>query len=332
MKQSINWGVLSTAKIGVAHVIPAIQRSERGRVVAIASRESARAADVASSLDIPRSYGSYEALLADDEVDAIYNPLPNHLHVEWSEKALAAGKHVLCEKPVGLDAEDAERLQVAAANHAELQVMEAFMYRFHPQWQTVKRWIDENRIGKLMSIQTIFSYFNDDANNIRNQAGIGGGGMMDIGCYPISQSRYLFGGEPQRIFSTMQIHPQFGVDVIASAILDFGEGSATFTCSTQMSPYQRVNILGSTGRIDIEIPVNAPANQTTTVWLTEGDNTKTEVLPACDQYTLQAEAMANAILDGAVLPVTLEDAVHNMKVIDAAFRSHESGRWEVVTQ
>ncbi len=328
MNRQINWGVLSTAKIGVEKVIPAIQKSSHGRVVAIASRDQQRASDTALLLGIDQSFDSYEALLADESIDAIYNPLPNHLHVPWTEKALAAGKHVLCEKPIGLDAAQAQRLASAAAQYPGLKVMEAFMYRFHPQWQKAKEWIEQGKVGKLLTVQTLFSYFNDDAENIRNQAGIGGGGLMDIGCYPISQSRYLFGRDPARVFAAMEIHPDFGVDVIASGILDYGVGSATFTCSTQMSAYQRTNILGTDGQIEIEIPVNAPADQATTLWLTQGAQRIEEHIAPCDQYTLQADAMALAIINDTELPVTLEDAISNMKVIDAAVKSHLSGSWE----
>lgn len=331
MKRKINWGVLSTARIGTEKVIPAMRQCEHGQVIAIASRQLEKAEQAASSLGISKTYGSYEALLADEEIDAIYNPLPNHLHVPWTEKALAAGKHVLCEKPVGLDAGQARQLRDMAANYPDLSVMEAFMYRFHPQWLTARRWIDEGRIGRLLTIQTMFSYFNDDAGNIRNQADIGGGGLMDIGCYPISQSRFLFNAEPERVLASMEIHPEFGVDVVASGIMEFATGTATFTCSTQMSAYQRVNIMGSHGRIEVEIPVNAPANQSTRLWLTEGDNYTEEVIPACDQYTLQADAMADAIINGSDLPVSLDDAVSNMRVIDACVQSHRHGRWETLS-
>jgi predicted dehydrogenase len=327
MQEKIKWGVLSTARIGTEQVIPAMQQCELGEVVAIASRDLQQAQTAASDLGIETAHGSYEALLADDGVDAVYNPLPNHLHVQWSEKALAAGKHVLCEKPVALTAEQAVELRDAAATYPSLIAMEAFMYRFHPQWITVRQWVKDNRIGELRSIQTFFSYYNDDAANIRNQPEMGGGGLMDIGCYPISQSRFLVGREPERVFASMEIHPDFGTDVIASAILDFGGVTATFTCSTQMFPYQRANIVGTEGRIEIEIPVNAPANQPTKLWLTREDGCVEEVVPACNQYTLQADVMSAAILNGTALPVTLDDAVSNMRVIDACVISHQNGSW-----
>lgn len=328
MAGTVNWGVLSTAKIGTEKVIPAIQQCKRGSVTAIASRNEQTAKAAAAQLDIEKAYGDYESLLKDPDIHAIYIPLPNHMHVPWTIKALAAGKHVLCEKPVGLTADEAVQLRDVAAESPELVVMEAFMYRFHPQWQTAKQWVDEKTIGELLSVNTIFSYFNNDAGNIRNMANIGGGGLMDIGCYPISQARYLFDREPARIVASLDIDPDFNVDRVASAIMDFNGAMATFTCSTQMHPYQRVNILGTTGRIEIEIPVNAHPDKPARVWLESGDQAAEEfTMPVTDQYTLQADAMAEAILDGVALPVSLDDAVNNMRAIEACVESHYNGSW-----
>ncbi len=330
MTKKINWGILSTAKIGTEKVIPAIQNSSRSHVMAIASRNKDTASDAAGRLGIDKVYGNYEALLADPDIDVIYNPLPNHLHVPWTIKSLDAGKHVLCEKPVALTSEEAADLRDVAAKTPELVVMEAFMYRFHPQWLAVKQWVDEKAIGDLRSIQTIFSYFNNDANNIRNQSGIGGGGLMDIGCYPISQSRFLFDREPEKVFASLDIDPDFGTDRVASAILDFGDAMATFTCSTQMHPYQRVHVLGTRGRIEIEIPFNTLPDKPARVWIDNDNGTEEIAFPVCDQYSLQADAVADAILDGTALPVTLDDAVCNMRVIEAAVSSHGSGSWTVL--
>jgi predicted dehydrogenase len=328
MAGSVNWGVLSTAKIGTEKVIPAIAQCERGRVAAIASRNEQTATEAAKQLNIEKAYGEYESLLNDPDIHAIYNPLPNHLHVPWTLKALAAGKHVLCEKPVGLNTAEAVQLRDAAAATPELIVMEAFMYRFHPQWQTAKQWIDEKLIGELLSVNTVFSYFNNDPDNIRNMSGIGGGGLMDIGCYPISQARFLFDREPVRVVASLDIDPDFQVDRVASAIMDFDGRMATFTCSTQMHPYQRVNIMGTNGRIEIEIPVNTLPDKPAKLWLESGDQPAEEfVMPVCDQYTLQADAMAAAILDGEALPVSLDDAVNNMRVIEAVVDSHHSRAW-----
>src|SRR6476469_3147848 len=252
--QKIRWGVLSTAKIGREKVIPATQRSTLGTVVAIASRGPTQAKDVAAKLGIERAHGSYDDLLADPNVDAVYIPLPNHMHIPWSLRAIAAGKHVLCEKPIGLSVLEAEELANEAAARPQLKVMEAFMYRFHPQWQTARQLVRDGRIGDLRTIDTQFSYFNNDPLNIRNQPGIGGGALMDIGCYPISLSRFLFGAEPVRVMSHIELDPTTQVDRLSSAVLEFAAGTSTFTCSTQIAPYQRVNIFGTKGRIEIEIP------------------------------------------------------------------------------
>src|SRR4051812_2012484 len=326
----IRWGVLSTAKIAREKVIPATQRSELGSVVAIASRDLARAKSVASQLGIQRAFGSYDELLADPDVDAVYIPLPNHMHVPWSLRAIKAGKHVLCEKPIGLSVIEAEELANGAAAQPQLKVMEAFMYRFHPQWLTARQLVREGRIGELRTIDTQFSYFNDDPLNIRNQPGIGGGALMDIGCYPISLSRFLFGGEPARVISHIELDPTMRIDRLTSAVLEFAAGTATFTCGTQIAPYQRVNIFGTGGRIEIEIPFNAPADRPCRVWLQKG----AELGPAeeirfevCNQYTLQADAFARAILDDTGVPTPLADAIANMRVIERVVASAGSGRW-----
>jgi predicted dehydrogenase len=296
-------------------------------VTAIASRsqESARAA--ADSLSIPKAYGSYEELLADPEVDAIYNPLPNHLHVHWSIRAIEAGKHVLCEKPIGLDAAEAQQLIDAAARRPQLKVMEAFMYRHHPQWQRARELLRSGDIGQLVTIQSIFSYFNRDPGNVRNMADIGGGGLMDIGCYNISLSRFIFDDEPRRVCGLVAYDPEFGTDRLASGMLDFAGGSATFTCSMQMSGYQRVHIFGTEGRIEIEIPFNAPPDQPTRLWLQRGGDVEEISFPVCDQYTIQGDLMARAILDDTPVPTPIGDALANMRVIDAIVASGKSGGW-----
>lgn len=325
--RKIRWGILSTAKIGRLQVIPAMQLSEYCDVVAIASRNQQHAAEVASSLGIAKSYGSYEALLADDDVDAIYNPLPNDLHVEWTIKALAANKHVLCEKPVALHTQQATQLLQASLQYPNLKVMEAFMYRFHPQWTKAKALVQDGSIGSLLTIQSFFSYYNVDPANIRNKKDAGGGGLMDIGCYCISLSRYLFDGEPNKAVGLVDIDPHMHTDRIASAILQFEKGTATFTCSTQMMPYQRVQIVGTSGRIEIEIPFNAPPQQPTYISLFTGSESQRITIEAVNQYTLQGNEFSKAILNNTAAPFTLEDAVNNMKVIDAIFESGRNGTW-----
>ncbi|RLE16810.1 MAG: gfo/Idh/MocA family oxidoreductase, partial [Actinobacteria bacterium] len=260
----LRWGVISTAAIAANHVVPALQAGRDHEVVAVGSRNLRRATEWAAEHNIAVAHGSYDDLLADPNVEAIYNPLPNHLHVDWSIAALEAGKHVLCEKPLGLDTADARRLVEATANHPDLVVMEAFMYRFHPQWIAALDLIRKGRIGELRTIQTFFSYFNVDPTNVRNDSTIGGGALLDIGCYPISQARFLFGREPERALGLIERDPSFGTDRIASAILDFGSGrSATFTVSTQLHGYQRAQIVGTGGRIEIDIPVNSPKDRPT---------------------------------------------------------------------
>jgi len=325
----LRWGVLSTAKIGVEKVIPAMQRGTLCQVVAIASRDLPRAQQVARQLGIARAHGSYEALLADPEIDAIYNPLPNHLHVSWSLAALEAGKHVLCEKPIGLTSAEGQTLVEAARRRPHLKVMEAFMYRHHPQWQRAKSIVIAGDIGTLRTIQTFFSYHNVDPHNIRNQSDIGGGGMADIGCYCVSLSRFLFDAEPRRVMGLVEYDPAFGTDRIASGILDFAAaGSATFTCSTQLTPYQRVNIFGTEGRVEIDIPFNAPPDRPCTMRLERQGRTEEIALPVCDQYTIQGDLFARAVLEDGPLPTHIEDAVANMRVVEAVLASAKSGRWE----
>ena len=329
---ALRWGILSTAVIASKHVVPALQATPGHDVVAVGSRDLTRATAWAAEHDINTAHGSYEALLADPDVDAIYNPLPNHLHVDWSIKALEAGKHVLCEKPLGLDTADAQRLADASVAHPDLVAMEAFMYRFHPQWIAARELVHAGRIGDLRTVQTFFSYFNDDPDNVRNDASIGGGALMDIGCYPISQSRFLFGDEPARVLGLIELDPRFGTDRVTSAILDFGGGrSATFTVSTQLHGHQRAQIVGTTGRIEVDIPVNAPADRPTTLTVvTDADGAETVPFGPVDQYGAQADAFAAAVMSGAPAPTPLGDALANMTVIDAIFASVEADGWQSI--
>lgn len=324
----VRWGILSTAKIGIEQVIPAMQQSDICEIRAIASRTQESADSAAGRLEIPIAYGSYDELVQSDEIDAIYNPLPNHLHVPLSIQAIEAGKHVLCEKPIALTATEGQQLVDAARAHPELKVMEAFMYRHHPQWQRAKQIVESGGIGQLRTIQSFFSYFNDDASNIRNQADIGGGGMMDIGCYCVSLSRYIFDRSPNRVMGLVDFDPNLKTDRLASGILDFGEGTSTFTCSTQLTSYQRVNIFGTTGRIEIEIPFNAPPDVPCRIWHEFDGETQEITFPVCDQYRIQGDLMSEAILNDTDVPTPIEDAVENMHVIEAVFGSHNSGQWQ----
>jgi predicted dehydrogenase len=317
----IRWGILSTAKIAREKVIPAMQGGTYCSIEGIASRNIEQATQTAKALGIPKAYGSYEELLNDAAIDAVYIPLPNHLHVPWAIKALAANKHVLCEKPIGLSYNEAKELQLAAQQKPHLKIMEAFMYRFHPQWQRTKKLVGDGAIGELKTIQSFFSYYNTDAANIRNQKDAGGGGMMDIGCYCVSLARFIFDKEPAAVLGNVEFDPVSQTDRIASGILDFENGESTFTCSTQLMPYQRVNILGTTGRIGIELPFNAPPAAPTRIWLHTKAGSEEIVFPVVDQYTLQGDLFSKAILDDQPVPTDLQDAVNNMRVIEAVFKS-----------
>jgi predicted dehydrogenase len=325
--EKVTWGILSTAKIGLEKVIPAMQKSKFCNVAAIASRDYETAKNTAAKLKIQKAYGSYEDLLADKDIQAIYIPLPNHMHVDWSIKALKAGKHVLCEKPVGINYSEAQKLLEASKKYPDLKIMEAFMYRFHPQWQQTKQLIAQGRIGELKTIQSIFCYHNIDPDNIRNKQQYGGGGLMDIGCYCISLSRFVYEAEPKRVLGVIEYDLHFKVDSITSGILDFDKGTSTFTCSTQLNSYQRVNIFGTKGRIEIEIPFNAPPDRPCRIFLQEGGKIEEIIFVICDQYKIQCDLFSQAILNDTEVPTPLEDAAANMKVIDAVIESSKSGTW-----
>lgn len=325
--KKVKWGILSTAKIGREKVIPAMLQAKHVEVVAIASRDIEAAKNEAGRLGIPRAYGSYEALLSDPGVEAVYIPLPNHLHVEWAIKSLQAGKHVLCEKPIGLSSQQAGQLAAAAAEHPRLKIMEAFMYRFHPQWQYARKMMREGTLGEVKAVQSFFSYYNTDPKNIRNIKEVGGGAMMDIGCYCISIARFLFEKEPVRVSGTVVTDEKLGTDILSSGILDFSTGNSTFTCSTQSFPYQRVNIAGTEGRLEIMIPFNAPPAEGMEMWHHSKNGPGRILFEATDQYTLQADAFSLAVLDNTEVPYPLGDAVNNMRVIEAVFKSAAEGKW-----
>ena len=333
MPTKLRWGVLSTAAIGLKKVIPAMQLGELTHVTAIASRDRAKAEEPARTLGIEKIYGSYEELLADPDIDVIYNPLPNHLHVPWTIKAAEAGKHVLCEKPLSLTVAEARTLLEVQARTG-VKIGEAFMVRTHPQWLRTRELIASGRIGSLRSIQGFFSYTNVNPANIRNIPDYGGGGLMDIGCYPINISRFLFAEEPVRVMGLLERDPEMKTDRLTSAILDFPSGQSIFTCSTQLVPYQRVNVFGTKGRIEVEIPFNAPNDRPSRIFIDDGRDLfgggiTTETFPTCDQYTIQGDAFSRAVLENTAVPVPLEDAIKNMAVIEAIFRSAESGKAEV---
>ena len=325
--RKIRWGMISTANIGMKKVLPAMQTGKYSEVTAIASRSLDQAKEAAQELGIMKAYGSYEALLEDPSIEAVYIPLPNHLHVPWSIKALEAGKHVLVEKPVGLDTADARRLLDAAQRHPNLKVMEAFMYRHHPQWKLAQPIVKRGEIGDLRSIHTFFNYFLNDPANVRNMADIGGGGLLDVGCYAVSLSRLIFEGEPRRAFAALDLDPQFKTDRLTAGILEFEGGIATFTCATQLALFQQVNILGTEGRVEIELPFNPPSDQPTHVNLYNAKGRHPFELEECDQFAIQGDLFSWAILEDKPVPTPLEDAIANMTAIDALFESARSGTW-----
>jgi predicted dehydrogenase len=332
MPNKVRWGVLSTAAIGMKKVLPAMQKGDWVEVSAIASRDLHKAEEAARTLGIAKAYGSYEELLADPEIEAVYNPLPNQLHVPWSIKAAEAGKHVLCEKPISMTVAEARTL-LDVQQRTGVTIGEAFMVRTHPQWLRARELVVSGRIGSLRSVQGFFSYFNTDPKNIRNIPETGGGGLMDIGCYPINTSRFLFGEEPRRVSGVVEKDPTFQTDRLTSAILEFPSGQASFTCSTQLVPYQRMQILGTKGRIEIEVPFNAPNDRPCRIFIDDGRDLVgggivVETFPTCDQYTIQGDVFSRALREGTEVPVPLVDAIKNMAVIEAVFRSAETGSWE----
>lgn len=335
MTRKIRWGILSTANIGMQKVTPAIQKSASSEVVAIASRDLAKARAAADTLGIEKAYGSYEELFADPDIDAIYNPLPNHLHIPMTLAAARAGKHVLCEKPIALSGAEAEQLRQVPKG---IIVLEAFMVRFHPQWARAREIIRSGELGTVRAINAVFTYYNADPNNVRNMADIGGGGIMDIGCYPITAARYLFEDEPKRVVSLVERDEDFGTDRLASVLADFGNGrQLNFICSTQTAPHQRVQVLGSKAKLEIIIPFNAPPDERTAITIDigapfDGSLARREILPAVDQYTEQAEAFAQAVLGNTPLAWGVEDAIASMRVIDAIFQSEKSGGWAEVVR
>ena len=332
MSDRVRWGILGVANIAVAKVIPAMQRGEACEIVGIASRSIEKARLAASRLGLQRSYGSYEDLLADPDIEAVYNPLPNHLHVPWSTRAAEAGKHVLCEKPIALTADEACEL-LTARDRCHVLIQEAFMVRTHPQWLAVRDLVRQGELGDLRLVTGSFSYFNRDPHNVRNDASIGGGALYDIGCYPVTLSRFLFEEEPREVLAIVDRDPDFGTDRLTSGILRFPRGQAAFSCSTQLASYQRIQVFGTRRRLEVTIPFNAPAERPMRLLIDDGSDLggggiTVREIPACDQYTIQGDLFSRAVRSGGPAPVPLEDAVANMAVIDALFRSARSGRAE----
>lgn len=324
--KKVTWGVLSTAKIGTVKVIPAMQKGIFSQIDAIASRKIESAQKAANKLGIPKAYGSYEDLVNDPNIEAVYIPLPNHLHVEWAEKCMQAGKHVLLEKPIGLNYKQAEQLFEISKRYPNVKIMEAFMYRHHPQMLEVKRLIDDGAIGEIRSIFSTFAYYNDDPKDIRNQPEIGGGGLLDIGCYCISIARFLFGIEPKRVNGLIEFDSRLKIDRLATGMLDFEEGIATFICGTQLQYQQYARISGTKGMIEIIKPFTPEPDEQVKIVFYDGSNKKQITFKPCDKYTIQGDLFSNAIINNQDPPLLLVDGVENMKVIDSIFNSAKSGK------
>ena len=332
MNRRVRWGVLGVARIATTKVIPGMQRSEIATIDAIASRSGPRAEGAAARLGIAKAYGSYQALIDDPDIDAIYNPLPNHLHAPWTIRAAEAGKHVLCEKPIGLNAGEAEAI-IAARDRTGVKIQEAFMVRTHPQWLKAIDICRSGELGELRSYLGYFSFYNDDPANVRHVPEFGGGALMDIGCYLVVTSRLLFGEEPRRVLALMAHDPALKVDTTTSMILDFPSGQAVGTCSMRAVPYQRVHLFGSRRRLEIEIPFNAPPDRACRFWIDDGRDLtgggwQEMSVDVCDQYRIQGDAFSRAILDDTGVPYPLESSLQNMRVIDALVKSSDTGAWQ----
>ena len=333
MPRKVKWGILGAASIAQRRVLPAMRDCQHAEVVAVASRSLDKARSMASQFAIPKAYGAYEDLLGDPEVEAIYNPLPNHLHVAWSVRAARGGKHVLCEKPLSRTVAEVRPL-LEARDEYNVKIGEAFMVRNHPQWLRTEELVRSGRIGKLRSAMGFFSYFNVDPANPRNIEDYHGGALMDIGCYPVKTTRFVFAEEPIRVLACIERDPSFRTDRVTSAILEYPTGQSIFTCSTQLVYYQRMQFIGTEGRVEVEIPFNAPSDKPCRILIDDGrdlyagGSTVTELIPICNQFTIQADLFSVAIRDNTEVPNPLEDAILNTAGIDALFRSAHSGRWE----
>lgn len=318
--KKLNIGILGISNHFIKRIILPLSNSRNCIPYAIASREPAKARETASEFHISVAHKNYQSLLDDANIDAVYIPLPNHLHAEWVVKALHAGKPVLCEKPLAMDLQQTEML-TEVSEKTGVPLMEAFMYRFHPSWIHTRNMIRTNQLGKINYIHTAFSYNNPSPVNIRNIAAYGGGALMDIGCYAISAPRFLLGQEPVRVVSHTTLHPEFGTDMHTSGLLDFGETRASFHVSTLSEPFQKVDIIGTAGSVTIPVPFNTYVDTPSSIVVNSGMGMREIVFPVCDPYQLMFEAFADALLSGTPVPLPLSDAVNNMRVIDAVRES-----------
>lgn len=322
--KKIKIGVLGTAKIAREQVIPAIQNSQNCELTAIGSRELEKARATAQNLGIKKYYASYQQLLDDPEIDAIYNPLPNHLHVPWTIKALKSGKHVLCEKPIGMSAIEVKKLLSESDKFPSLKIMEGFMYKHHPQWKKAINIIQSGKLGVLKSVQSYFSYLMDDPGNIRNRVEFGGGGLLDIGCYSVSLSRLITGQEPERVFGNWRLSRELKTDIFFTGIIEFRDVISTFTCATNVIPHQRVEITGSEASLELTSPFNPSVQEPIILKLTRGNSTENFKIPVCNQFTMMSDNFANCIINDVPVPYSLKDSYCNMLVLDALKKSAET--------
>lgn len=325
------WGVLSTAKIGREQVLPAIADSANGVLTAVASRDVAKARALADRFGAPHAFGSYDELLASPHVDGVYIPVPTSQHVEWTARAIEAKKHVLVEKPLALDAKDIAPL-IALRDRHKVLVCEAFMVIYHPQWIKVRELIAGGAIGRLRQVQGCFTYYNVDPANMRNQLDLGGGGLLDIGVYPVVSTRFSADREPLRVQATIERDKTFGTDVYSSVRADFGYFELSFYVSTQMAGRQSMVFHGDKGFIEVASPFNAGVYDHHRVELHNQNHAEAQIFrfPGVQQYKLEAEAFVRAALGGGDRVFTLEESVLNQRVIDAIFRAGDKDGWETV--
>ena len=327
--QAVNWGVIGIGRQFILRVMLPMQKTESVNLYGVSSRSAEKAEETAKSYGIKRWYGSYDDLLRDREIEAVYIPLPNNMHLEWIKKAADASKHILCEKPITLNAAEAEEAFDYTEKRGVL-LMEAFMYRFHPQWIRVGELVRTGAIGSVRAVHTVFSYMNTNPSNIRNNPGMGGGALYDIGCYGVSTARYIFGREPGKVLALVKRDKTFGTDVLTSAILDFGDGHAMFSMSTQMDAWQKVDIHGTGGTIRIHVPFNAYEDVPVTVTVKSGTGVREIPCGPSDQFGAEFDAFSRVVREGGTLPISREDTIGNMRIIDALFASGETDRWQTV--
>jgi predicted dehydrogenase len=331
--EKIKFGVLSTAQIGINHVIPAIIKSKNCELAAIASRRIQKAEKAGRQFDINTFYSNYDELLKDKNIDAVYIPLPNHLHTDWSLKALKAGKHVLCEKPFSLNSKDGQKVINFLKKPSKLVFMEAFMYGFHKQWSKARELLCDGKIGDIIDVKSTFTYFNNDPDNIRNKYLEGGGGLLDVGCYCINVTRMIYNEEPEMVFGKIKYDSGFGVDVYVKGMMKFNHGLASFSAGTKASPHEEVRIIGTKGMLTINHPFygvpTMESNTTIHLCPNYGEKISFEI-EGENQYMKMVDHFAESILNETPPKITLQNSINNMKVIDAIFASDKSGKWERV--